>query len=336
MNYYKRHIGDYIRDTSHLTLLEHGAYTRLLDLYYVREAPLPDDQVCRLVGARTPDEISTVKAILAEFFELVEEVTGQVTEQASENNRMVSSRFPMWFHKRCQSEIANANASAKTRRLNGQKGGRKKIVAKLCHTFPAEKNEQNQQVKPKKTEHLPKHKPDVDEKITENPYSTTPLLHDSISHNLEASTPLSGPPLRAAEQPADVPITLPAPVVSEPPASRGKRLPAAWQPSEADEKFCLGLGLLPGDIAPQFADYWHAQVGNRACKADWSATWRVWCRKTAEDRQGADRRPRATSRRQGAPESFYEQGKRVFAGLGPYAAKGGELSDDTIILEHEP
>ncbi len=30
MNYYERHLGDYAKDTAHLTMIEHGAYTLLL------------------------------------------------------------------------------------------------------------------------------------------------------------------------------------------------------------------------------------------------------------------------------------------------------------------
>lgn len=28
MNYYERHLGDYARDTGHLSIMEHGVYTR--------------------------------------------------------------------------------------------------------------------------------------------------------------------------------------------------------------------------------------------------------------------------------------------------------------------
>ena len=70
MNHYPRHIGDYIKDTSHLSLLEHGAYARLLDVYYTREAPIPADQAARLVGARTKEERAAIDSVLAEFFTL--------------------------------------------------------------------------------------------------------------------------------------------------------------------------------------------------------------------------------------------------------------------------
>lgn len=69
VKYYQRHIGDYIRDTAHLSLLEHGIYSRLLDLYYSRECPLPVDAVDRLVGVRTPAEKKALENVLHEFFE---------------------------------------------------------------------------------------------------------------------------------------------------------------------------------------------------------------------------------------------------------------------------
>ena len=53
MNYYKRHIGDYAAATRHLSMLEHGAYTMLLDVYYTSEQPLPADpkKAARKAGA---------------------------------------------------------------------------------------------------------------------------------------------------------------------------------------------------------------------------------------------------------------------------------------------
>lgn len=70
MNYYERHIGDYLKDTAHLSLLEHGIYTRVLDVYYTRESGLDAGDVARLIGARTRDEKSALSAVLGEFFVL--------------------------------------------------------------------------------------------------------------------------------------------------------------------------------------------------------------------------------------------------------------------------
>lgn len=70
MNYYAFHIGDCLRDTAHLSLLEHGCYRRLLDVYYSLETGIPCDQAYRKVGARSQEERDAVDAVLSEFFEL--------------------------------------------------------------------------------------------------------------------------------------------------------------------------------------------------------------------------------------------------------------------------
>ena len=63
MNFYKRFIGDYQRDTAHLAMLEHGAYTALLDAYHATEKPLPRaDAIClpNRLRAVTPSAKRTV------------------------------------------------------------------------------------------------------------------------------------------------------------------------------------------------------------------------------------------------------------------------------------
>lgn len=105
MNYYERHLGDYARDTGHLTIMEHGVYTLLLDRYYVTEAPLPAGEVYRLARARTDDEIAAVDAVLREFFVL--------TDGAYVNGRT-------------EEEIASARGRIDAARSNGKRGGRPK------------------------------------------------------------------------------------------------------------------------------------------------------------------------------------------------------------------
>jgi uncharacterized protein YdaU (DUF1376 family) len=74
MNYYEHHLGDYAKDTAHLTMLEHGAYRLLLDRYYGTEQGIPADQAHRLARARTKEEKQAVDDVLAEFFQLVDGV----------------------------------------------------------------------------------------------------------------------------------------------------------------------------------------------------------------------------------------------------------------------
>jgi uncharacterized protein YdaU (DUF1376 family) len=70
VNYYVHHLGDYARDTGHLSALEHGVYRLLLDQYYIREKPLPPDrkEVYKLARAATAAERKAVDYVLAQFF----------------------------------------------------------------------------------------------------------------------------------------------------------------------------------------------------------------------------------------------------------------------------
>lgn len=75
MNYYAFHLGDYSSATAHLTWDEDMAYRRLIDAYYQKEAPLPDDvrQVYRLARAQTDEQRQAIDTVLSEFFERTEE-----------------------------------------------------------------------------------------------------------------------------------------------------------------------------------------------------------------------------------------------------------------------
>jgi uncharacterized protein YdaU (DUF1376 family) len=70
LKYYYRNVGDYLKDTMHLSLAEDGAYGRLMDIYYSREAPLPRDlpTVYRMARATTKNDKAAVLAVLKEFF----------------------------------------------------------------------------------------------------------------------------------------------------------------------------------------------------------------------------------------------------------------------------
>src|SRR5690349_20593088 len=63
-------MGDYARDTGHLSLQEHGAYTLMLDTYYATNSPLPADykalyRICRAMAAK---EQESVRKVADEFF----------------------------------------------------------------------------------------------------------------------------------------------------------------------------------------------------------------------------------------------------------------------------
>jgi len=68
MHYYQFNIGDYASHTAHLEPLEDLAYRRMLDLYYLSQAPLPSDvqRIAKLI--RMPDHAAIIREILNEFF----------------------------------------------------------------------------------------------------------------------------------------------------------------------------------------------------------------------------------------------------------------------------
>lgn len=68
MHYYKFNIGDFVKDTAHLTLEEEGVYRRLIDLYYTSEKAISLDikSVSRAIRARGNEDL--ISEILNEFF----------------------------------------------------------------------------------------------------------------------------------------------------------------------------------------------------------------------------------------------------------------------------
>jgi uncharacterized protein YdaU (DUF1376 family) len=115
MNYYERHLGDYARDAGHLSMLEHGAYTLLLDRYYTTEQPIPAEQAHRVARATSKPERAAVDVVLAEFFRIVDGA---------------------WHNRRADAEIAKAKTKIKAARENGKRGGRPRANPEGTHEKP--------------------------------------------------------------------------------------------------------------------------------------------------------------------------------------------------------
>lgn len=127
MNYYEHHLGDYLRDTAHLSMLEDGAYRRLIDAYYIREAPLPNAlrDVCRLVRAQTKQDREAVETALREFF--AESPDGwrhrrcerEIERYQDKQRKAKASAAARWERKPQHSE-GNANASPDAMRTHSE------------------------------------------------------------------------------------------------------------------------------------------------------------------------------------------------------------------------
>lgn len=117
MHYYQHHIGDYLRDTAHLSLIEDAIYRRLLDHYYLHEKPLPENEhiVARII--RASEHVDHVKTVLMEFFE-------KTTKG--------------WEQKRCNMEIREYGLICDRNKLNGKRGGRPRKTQSVISGNPDE------------------------------------------------------------------------------------------------------------------------------------------------------------------------------------------------------
>jgi len=77
MHYYKRNIGDYHKKAGRLTMLQHGAYTLLMDSCYDREEFPTLDMAIDWLWASTDAEVDAVKFVLNKFFTIESDVYTQ-------------------------------------------------------------------------------------------------------------------------------------------------------------------------------------------------------------------------------------------------------------------
>ena len=70
MHYFKRNIGDYHKKAGKLSMLEHGAYTLLIDSCYDRERFPTREEAIDWCWARSKPEIDAVDFVLGKFFTL--------------------------------------------------------------------------------------------------------------------------------------------------------------------------------------------------------------------------------------------------------------------------
>ena len=80
------------------------------------------------------------------------------------------------------------------------------------------------------------------------------------------------------------PTPIPTPVIDAAPkgTAKAKRLSPDWQLPKAWGEWTLeNMAWGESSVrleAEKFKDYWIAKGGREACKLDWEATWRNWCR----------------------------------------------------------
>ena len=113
MNFFKLYIGDYQRDTAHLSVTEHGAFLLMLQHYYATEKPLPTGKALhRMLRAQDKAERDAIDAVVAQFW--------TETPEGLANGR-------------ADDEITKANAQADTNRAIAQAREAKRKAARSEH-----------------------------------------------------------------------------------------------------------------------------------------------------------------------------------------------------------
>lgn len=228
MNFYKHHLGDYAAGTLHLTWDEDCAYRRLIDQYYKREAPIPCElkEACRLVRASTPTQRRAVESVLREFFDLQDDG---------------------WHQKRCDQELASANAQADTNRRIAEEREAKKRARKehepLHESFTASSTNRSPAFM---GERAPSQTPDSKSQTPDLTHSATALVPaaaapDDGGEDLigRLPRPEGGPPACPHEQIlrlwAELAPELPQPAVWT--EKRRKLLQTRWRETAVAEKW---------------------------------------------------------------------------------------------------
>jgi uncharacterized protein YdaU (DUF1376 family) len=100
------YVGDYLRDTMHLTTRQHGAYCLLLLRYWAKGGPLPiDEEQLRAITRLTPQEWKSDRGALLTFFTKADDG---------------------WHQKRADEELAEAVEAYNRRRIASEKGNAKR------------------------------------------------------------------------------------------------------------------------------------------------------------------------------------------------------------------
>jgi len=143
MHYYKRNIGDYHKKAGRLSMLEHGAYTLLMDAIYDREKFPSINDAIDWVWASSQPEIDAITFVINKFFTLEDGV---------------------YIQNRMQQELQEYTGTCVTNSINGKKGGRpkgSKNKAKETDSVNKETHSVNlkSELNPSESESKPNHKP---------------------------------------------------------------------------------------------------------------------------------------------------------------------------------
>lgn len=129
MHHYPFHVGDYIRATAHLDIIEDCIYRRLIDLYMETEEPIPNETQQVIRRLRLGSSGLILETILQEFFTL-----------EADN---------CWHNSRCDAEISEYKRLGNISRINGKLGGRPKKTQQVISNNPAGTQQEPSRLQPR-------------------------------------------------------------------------------------------------------------------------------------------------------------------------------------------
>ncbi|MCP5345136.1 MAG: YdaU family protein [Pseudomonadales bacterium] len=129
MHHYQFNIGDYRKDTAHLSLLEHGIYRMLIDSYYTNEGPLEADdaKLMRTHCIRSADEQQAYRNVMDDFFDLVDgryvhagcdKVLAKIYEKSAKAKESAEKR---WANKNKGSRVSKEEKNANAMRTHSER-----------------------------------------------------------------------------------------------------------------------------------------------------------------------------------------------------------------------
>lgn len=129
MHYYKRNLGDYAKKAGRLSILQHGAYTLLIDTCYDREEFPTLDEAIDWTWAASTEEVEAVKFVLKKFFELqddgryvqkrIKEELDAYKDKAIKNKEIAEQReLKRKENKTNREEVNNETCTKRTQDVN--------------------------------------------------------------------------------------------------------------------------------------------------------------------------------------------------------------------------
>lgn len=254
MNYYEHHLGDYAKDTAHLTMLEDGAYRRLLDRYYGTESGIPAAQAHRIARARTREEKQAVDAVLEEFFFLV--------EGAWKNNR-AEEEIKKFSDKKPKADEKRENDKERQRRARERRKALFEELSGLGVHMPWNATTEELHASLEHAKSQPSHKPVTPPVTRDNTANQTPDTRHQTPDSKQPP-PVTEPELRAESVEVAV-IPYDNIAIPETPTTEGHWM--AWFNRETGTQFDASSRFDRSDLWPIFSRWCKAGITQQQMRA---------------------------------------------------------------------